>query len=145
MMMMMMIIIIIIIINVITDRTVHNNRPDIVTLDKTVKAAQLVDAAIANSHNLRSTITEKFQKYTDLTEELVRIWQLQTACTVPPVLFTAGIIPNKLHDSLKLLSLRSALYIVMQKAVILNRYCVVRNVCGRTVNKKCLVCETVLF
>ena len=29
----------------------------------------------------------------------------QTACTVPPVLFTAGDIPNKLHDSLKLLDL----------------------------------------
>jgi hypothetical protein len=32
----------------------------------------------------------------------------QTACTVPPVLFTAGIIANKLHDSLKLLDLLPA-------------------------------------
>ena len=118
-----------------TDRTVHNNRPDIVTLDKTVKAAQLVYAAIANSHNLRSTITEKFQKYTDLTEELIRIWQLQMACTVPPVLFAAGIIPNKLHDSLKLLSLRSALYIVMQYT---------SRVFREMMNMKCLVSENQL-
>jgi hypothetical protein len=43
-----------------------------------------------------------------LTEEVICIWQLQTACTVPPVLFTAGIIANKLHDSLKLLDLLPA-------------------------------------
>jgi hypothetical protein len=68
------------------------------------------------SHNPRITITEKLQKYTDLTEELTRIWQLPTACTVPPVQFTAGIIPNKLHDSLKLLDLLPALCIAMEKA-----------------------------
>jgi hypothetical protein len=35
------------------------------------------------------------------------------------VLFTTGIIPNKLHESLKLLNLRPALYILMQKLVVL--------------------------
>ena len=36
------------------------------------------------------------------------------------VLSTTDIIPNKLHESLKLLNLRPALYILMQKAVILS-------------------------
>jgi hypothetical protein len=67
-----------------------------------------------------------------LTEELIRIWQLQTACTVPPVLFTAGIIPNKLHDSLKLLDLLPAAY-TKQKYL---THGVQSNVFGRTVNKK---------
>jgi hypothetical protein len=97
-----------------TDRTVQNNRPDIVILDKTIKEAYPIYIAIATSHTVRSTITEKLQKYKGWTEGLIRIWQLQTACTVPPVLFTAGIIPNKLHDSLKLLSLLPALYIQIQ-------------------------------
>jgi len=83
--------------SIITDRPIHNNRPDRVILDKPIKGAYLIDIAIADSHNLRSTITEKLQKYTDLTEELIRKWQLQTACTVPPVLFTAGIIPKGLY------------------------------------------------
>jgi hypothetical protein len=77
-------------------------------LIKTVKEAYLIDVAIANSQNLHSTITGKLHKYTDLTEELIRIWQMQTPCTVPPVQFTAGNIPNKLHDSLKLLDLLPA-------------------------------------
>jgi hypothetical protein len=47
-----------------TDRTVHNNRPDIdlVILDKTTKEAYLTDVALLNSHNLYIIITEKLQK-----------------------------------------------------------------------------------
>jgi hypothetical protein len=97
-----------------TYRTIHNNIPNIVTLDKTIKEETLIDVTVANSHNLHSTITEKLQKYTGLTEEFITIWKLQTASTIPPVLFTAGIIPNKLHDSLKLLVLLPALYIQIQ-------------------------------
>jgi len=42
-----------------TDRTSHNNRPDIVILDKIVKEAYLLDVAIPNSRNLHSTITDR--------------------------------------------------------------------------------------
>jgi hypothetical protein len=62
--------------NIITDRNIPKNRHDIVTLAKTTKEAHSIDVAIPNSHNLLSTITEKLQKYTDLKEELIRIWQL---------------------------------------------------------------------
>jgi hypothetical protein len=62
---------------IITDRTIHNNRPDIVILDKTIKEACLMDGAIFNSHNLHSIITEKLQKYTDFKEELIKMWQLK--------------------------------------------------------------------
>jgi hypothetical protein len=89
--------------------------------------AYLVDVAIPNSHNLHSTITEKLQNYTDLTERLVRIWQLKTAYIMPLVLSTTGIIPNKLHESLKLLNLRPVLHILMLKAVILNTCRIIRN------------------
>jgi hypothetical protein len=60
-------------------------------------------------------------------EGLIRIWQLKTAYKIPLVLSSMGIIPNKLHKSLKLLNLCPALYIGMQKAVILNTCCIVRN------------------
>jgi len=57
-----------------TDLTPHNNRPDIMVLNKTIKEACIRDIAIFNSHNLHSTITKKLQKYTDLKKELVRTW-----------------------------------------------------------------------
>jgi hypothetical protein len=92
---------------------------DIVILDKTIKELYLTDTAIPNSHNLHSTITE-LQKYTALKEEHMRIWQLKTAYIIQLVPSTMVIIPNKLHGSLKLLNLRHALYILQQKAGILN-------------------------
>jgi hypothetical protein len=41
-------------------------------------------------------------------------------CMMPAVLSTTGIIPYKLHESSELPSLLPALYILIQKAVILN-------------------------
>ena len=55
-----------------TYRSAHNHRPT----NKTVQEAHSAAAAIPNSHNLRSTITKTLQKYTDLKEELITIWQL---------------------------------------------------------------------
>jgi hypothetical protein len=112
--------------SIITDRTIHNNRPDIIILDNTIKEAYLIDVALPNSHNLHSIITEKLQKYTGLKEELIRIWQLKTAYMIPLVLSTTGTIPNKLRENLKPLNLRPALYILMHKAVILNTCRIVR-------------------
>ena len=40
-----------------------------------LKAACLIDVAVPSSRNLHSTITEKLQKYTDLKEELIRMWR----------------------------------------------------------------------
>ena len=62
--------------SMITDRTIHNSRPDIVTLDKTIKAEHLINVAIPNSHNHHRTTTEKLQKYTGLKEEYIRRWRL---------------------------------------------------------------------
>jgi len=41
-----------------------------------------VDSAIPNSHTTHCTITERLQKYTDLTEELITLQQLKTACII---------------------------------------------------------------
>ena len=95
-------------------------------LDKTIKEVCLTDVAIPNGHNLHSTITENFQKYADLEEQLTRMRYLKTAHVIPPVLSTAGTIRNKLHDILKLRDIRPALCIRMQKAVVLDTCRIVR-------------------
>jgi hypothetical protein len=43
-------------------------------LDSTIKEAHLIYVAIPKDHKLHSTITEKLHKYTDLKEELKRIY-----------------------------------------------------------------------
>ena len=47
--------------SVIADRTVHNKRPDVVMLDKTINEAFLIFVAVPNSHSIHSAITEKLQ------------------------------------------------------------------------------------
>jgi hypothetical protein len=111
--------------SIMTDQTIHYNRLHIVTLDRHIKQTYSIDVAIPNSHNLHRTITEKPQKYADLKEEVIRIWQLNTAYKVPLVLSIIGSIANKSHGSLKVLSLSPALYILMQTAEILHTYYIV--------------------
>jgi hypothetical protein len=91
----------------------HNSRPDVVTLDITIKEAHLTDVVIPNSHNSCSTIPKKLLKYTGINEELTRIWQPNLVCVVPFVPSTMGTVSKSLHDSLKMLSVRHGLYVVM--------------------------------
>ena len=84
--------------SIITGRTIHTISKYLVLLYKTIKKACLIDVAIRNIHNLHCIITEKLQKDTGLTEELVRISQLKTVYIIPLILSTLDIMPNKLHD-----------------------------------------------
>jgi hypothetical protein len=61
----------------------------------------------------------KAPNYSDLKEAVIRIWQLKMAYKIPLTLLTTSIVPNKLHDILKLLNHHPDLYILMQKAVII--------------------------
>jgi hypothetical protein len=61
-----------------------------------------------------------------LKKELLRIWELNMTYIIQLVIFTMSIIPNKLHESLKLLNLHPTLDILMQAAVIFNTCCIVR-------------------
>lgn len=55
--------------SIIIDRIIHNNRPDVVIFDKTIKETYLIDTTVLNSHNLHSTVTEKLQKHTEVKQE----------------------------------------------------------------------------
>ncbi|XP_052748596.1 uncharacterized protein LOC128200170 [Galleria mellonella] len=111
---------------ILTDRTIHYNRPDITLQDKINKITYLIDIAIPNTHNLQKTIAEKINKYAELKDEITRIWKQEKVYIVPIVLSSTGVIPNHLHHSLKQIGLRKNLYISLQKAVILNTCRIVR-------------------
>ena len=55
--------------SIIIDRIIHNNRPNVLIFNKTIKETYSIDATVLNSHNLRSTVTEKFQKHTEVKQE----------------------------------------------------------------------------
>ena len=86
---------------ILTDRTIHYNRPDITVVDKINHSAMLIDIAVPNTHNIQNTIAEKFTKYTDLKNEITRIWKLNNVLIVPLVISTTGVIPKQIHIALE--------------------------------------------
>ncbi|CAG4930022.1 unnamed protein product [Colias eurytheme] len=103
-----------------THKTIHYNRPDITLIDKHEKNALIIDIAVPNTHNLPNTITEKLTKYTELKQEITKMWKLQNVIIVPIVLSTTGVIPTQLHKYIELLHLPKHTYMQLQKAAILN-------------------------
>lgn len=111
---------------ILTDKTIHNNRPDITMIDKINKHAYLIDIAVPNTHNIQKTITEKINKYTELKEEIIRIWKMNKVFIVPLVLSSTGVIPKHLLHYLSQIELPNSLFMTMQKAAILNTCRIVR-------------------
>jgi len=81
-------------------------------LDRSIIEEYLIDVVIPNSR-FYNTIIEKLKKYTDLKEELTRIWQLNAVYIEPLVASAKCITPNKIHNSMKLLYHCPGLYILM--------------------------------
>jgi hypothetical protein len=56
-----------------TDRTIPNNKPDIIICDNEKRTCTLIDVAISGNRNVIKKEAEKILKYKDLTIEIQRI------------------------------------------------------------------------
>jgi len=70
-----------------TDRTIPNNKPDIIICDNEKGTCVLIDVAISGDRNVIKKEAEKTLKYKDLTIEIQRMWNVKTK--VIPVLIGA--------------------------------------------------------
>ena len=70
-----------------TDRTVPNNKPDIIIRDNERGTCMLIDVAISGDRNVIKKEAEKILKYKDLTIEIQRMWNVKTK--VIPVIIGA--------------------------------------------------------
>ncbi|XP_045775257.1 uncharacterized protein LOC123874113 [Maniola jurtina] len=105
---------------IMTDKTIHYNRPDITVMDKNNKTVFIIDIAACNTHNLLNTHTEKMAKYIDLATEIKRQWAIDTVKIVPIVISSTGVIPKTLQSNLNTLKMPKNTLALIQKAVILN-------------------------
>jgi len=58
-----------------TDRTIPNNKPDIIIHDNEKRTCMLIDVAISADRTLIKKEAEKVLKYKDLTIEIQRMWK----------------------------------------------------------------------
>jgi hypothetical protein len=61
-----------------TDRTIPNNKPDIIIQDNEKGTCMLIDVAISGDRNVIKKESEKILKYKDLTIEIQRMWIVKT-------------------------------------------------------------------
>jgi len=62
-----------------TDRTIPNNKPDIIIRDNEKRTCMLIDAAIPGDKNVIKKEAKKILKYKDLTIEIQRMWNVKTS------------------------------------------------------------------
>jgi hypothetical protein len=78
-------------IQVQTDRTIPNNKPDIVIRDNEKGTCMLIDVAIPGDRNVIQREAEKILKYKDLTIEIQRMWNVK-ARVIPVIIGATGTI-----------------------------------------------------
>ena len=61
-----------------TDRTIPNNKPDIIIRDNEKGTCMLIDVAISGDRNVIKKAAEKILKYKDLTIEIQSMWNVKT-------------------------------------------------------------------
>ena len=74
-----------------TDRTIPNNKPDIIIHDNEKGTCMLIDVAISGDRNVIKKEAEKILKYRDLTIEIQRMWNVKTK-VIPVVIGGTGTI-----------------------------------------------------
>ena len=61
-----------------TDRTVPNNKPDIIIRGNEKGTCMLIEVGISGDRNVIRKEAEKILKYKDLTIEIQRVWNVKT-------------------------------------------------------------------
>ena len=74
-----------------TDRTIPNNKPDIIIRDNEKGTCMLIDVAISGDRNVIKKEAEKVLKYKDLTIEIQRMWNVK-AKVIPVIIGATGTI-----------------------------------------------------
>jgi hypothetical protein len=74
-----------------TDRTIPNNKPDIIVCDNEKRTCRLIDVAIPGDRNMIEKEAEKILKYKDLKIEIQRLWNVKTK-VIPVIIGATGTI-----------------------------------------------------
>jgi len=74
-----------------TDRTIPNNKPDIINRDNEKRTCMLMNVAIPGDRNVIKKEAEKILKYKDLTTEIQRMWNVKTR-VIPVIIGATGTI-----------------------------------------------------
>jgi hypothetical protein len=81
---------------IIINRTIPNNKRDIIIRDNEKRTCMLIDVAVSGDRNVIKKESEEILKYKDLTREILRIWNVKTK-VIPVIIGATGTILNSLR------------------------------------------------
>jgi len=81
-----------------TNRTIHNNKSDIIISDNEKGTCMLTDTEISGERNVIKKETEKSLKYKDLTTQIQRMWNVKTK-VIPVITGATGTISKSFRKS----------------------------------------------
>ena len=113
---------------IITDKTVINNRPDIVLKDKASKIVTIIDVSHPLDHNLQKAFGEKLRKYEELAEEIRDMWRMEKVRTLPIIISCNGLVSNAQITELRKYEIPIHVFRAMQRNVVLETCRIVRKV-----------------
>jgi hypothetical protein len=82
-----------------TDRTIPNNKPEIIIRDNEKGTCLLKDVAISGDRNVIKKEAEKILKYKDLTMEIQHMWNVKTR-VIPVIIGATGTISKSFRKYL---------------------------------------------
>jgi hypothetical protein len=82
-----------------TDRTISNNKADIIIRDNERGTCMLIDIAIPEGRNVIKKEAEKILKYKDLIIEIQRMWNVKTKVT-PVIIGATGTVSKSFRKYL---------------------------------------------
>ena len=74
-----------------TDRTIPNNKPDIIIRDNEKETCMLIDVAISGDRNVIKKEADKILKYENLTMEIQCMWSVKIKA-IPVIIGVTGTI-----------------------------------------------------
>jgi glycosylphosphatidylinositol transamidase (GPIT) subunit GPI8 len=82
-----------------TDRTITNNKPDIIIRDNEKRTCMLIDIAIPGDRSVIKNEAEEILKYKDLTTEIQHMWNVKTN-VIPVIIGATGTISKSFRKYL---------------------------------------------
>ena len=97
---------------------IEHRRPDIVVVNKKLRKCELIDIAVPGDIRILSKEGDKIDAYTDLKNELFKLWSMKEIEIVPIIVGTLGAVSTKLETYIQKLGIPTKVELVQKTALL---------------------------
>ena len=88
------------------DHMIEHQKPDIVVVEKVGRRCFIIDVAIPGDKRIAAKEEEKVEKYQELRQEILRMWEMKKEEVVPIVVGALGAVTGDIGKWLKKLEIK---------------------------------------